>query len=211
MSGWRAVIKRLPQRAAVVAAITVCIIRIAPSLYESSALHHHCVHHPHCTINQIASHTYPHRIAISKLILIAPSLCALLHHLHRTITYAPARIHHHSYHHCMHHHPHHFCMHHHPHHHHVCTIISITYAPSCASPSRMHHHLHHICTIMCITTTYAPSSASLLLYAPSLSSRMHHHVCTIIRITTACIIIRITITYAHSGAADDVTIWCIQR
>jgi hypothetical protein len=29
------------------------------------------------------------------------------------------------------------------------------YAPSSASPSRMHHHLHHVCTI--ISNTYAPS------------------------------------------------------
>jgi hypothetical protein len=33
--------------------ISVCIIRIAPSLCAPSVLHHLYVHHPHCTINQI--------------------------------------------------------------------------------------------------------------------------------------------------------------
>jgi hypothetical protein len=30
--------------------VTERITRIAPSLYASSALHHHCMHHQHCTI-----------------------------------------------------------------------------------------------------------------------------------------------------------------
>jgi hypothetical protein len=124
----------------------------APLLSASPALHHHCMHHQHCTI------------AVC-IISIAPSLCAssALHH---------QRMHHHILIRIAHHiktDPYRRTT--------VCIIktdpyrtstvciapsrITITYAPSCASllhvPSRMHHH---VCTI-----TYAPSYASPL-YAP---------------------------------------------